>query len=137
MTLRAIQLHLLSLALFGIVLVPALVIGQSNPFTGPIVSCGDPGQPQCNFCHLATLIQNIINFGVYISMFAGGAMFSYAGWLYLMNNGDQTKVSRAHTIFKQVFVGLIIVLSAWLLIDIIMKSLLGGGYMPWNKICGA
>jgi hypothetical protein len=90
----------------------------------------------CTVCHLATLAQNIINTGIFVFVFLSALLFAYAGFLYLTNSAID-KVSEAKSIFKNVTLGLVILLAAWLVVDTLMKSVLGGSFGPWNDICTA
>lgn len=52
------------------------------------------------------------------------AMFiMYAGWLYLSSAGDESKVSEAKKVFKNVGVGFLLLLCAWLIVVSILESL--------------
>ena len=120
----------IAISLIGIALMaPGGVFWQEQG----IVPCNGP---DCNFCHLAQLGQNIINLAVTLSVFVAAVLFAYAGWNYLTNFGDTGKVSKAHGIFKNVAVGFIIIMAAWLIVDTLMKVFLGGGFGPWNEVCG-
>ncbi|MBI5456918.1 hypothetical protein HY969_04240 [Candidatus Kaiserbacteria bacterium] len=89
----------------------------------------------CTVCSLAELAQNILNAGIVISVFLSAMLFAYAGWLYLTNEaiGQQQK---AKDTFKNVVLGLVIILAAWVIVDTLMKMTLGGNYLPWNNVCG-
>lgn len=113
---------------------PFAVFAQTNPgLPKQIVPCNGV---DCTVCHLATLAQNIINTGVFIFVFFSAMMFAYAGFLYVTNEaiGEQAK---ARSIFSNVAMGLVILLAAWLVVDTLMKALLGGDFGPWNDICRA
>jgi hypothetical protein len=115
--------------LFG----PLAALAQTDGgLSGRLVTCDGP---DCNYCSIAGLIQRLINFGVYLAVLAAGAMFAYAGYLYLFNNGEEGMIKKARALFLQVLLGFMIILAAWLLIDIIMKTLLSGDFGPWNGIC--
>lgn len=88
----------------------------------------------CSVCHLGELAQNILNAGIFLSVFLSAILFAYAGWLYLTNEaiGQQQK---AKDTFKNVTIGLVIILAAWLVVDTLMKMTLGGNYLPWNNVC--
>ena len=90
----------------------------------------------CTVCDLAKLAQNVINTGVFIFIFFSALMFAYAGFLYLSNEALE-KQSEARKIFGNVAMGLIVLLAAWLVVDTLMKALLGGNFGPWNDICRA
>lgn len=130
---------------FGLVLMAiflllplAFVGAQNEPFFGPIVPCDGVG---CGICDLVNLGQNIINFAVYFVVIVATIAFVFAGFLYITAGGDQGKVKSAHNIFLKVLIGLIIVLTAWLVVDTIMKSFFQGSELqqsglgkPWQDI---
>jgi len=90
----------------------------------------------CNFCDLTTLVQNIINTSIFLAVLLAAGLFAWAGYLYLSNTvGDTGKVQKAHSMFQNVFIGLVIVLAAWLVVDTLMKTLTGGAFGPWNEVC--
>jgi hypothetical protein len=103
----------------------------------PIVPCGGTGQPACTVCHLGQLAQNILNFLIYIAITLCVFIIIWAGFLYLTAGGDPSKAKKAKGMFLKVVLGLILMLSAWLIIDLLIRfmvdpSKLGG---PWQKIC--
>jgi len=120
----------------------------------PIVPCGnevyseDRGTfyryfNECNICDLQRLMQNILNWFVAISVILAALLFVNAGVLYVMSPGNLGNIQRAHKIFTNTLIGLIIILAAWLFADVLMKTLLptqgikdgaGGYYGPWNEI---
>lgn len=110
---------------------PFFVFGQNAGLPRQIVPCTGVN---CTVCDLATLAQNIINTGIFVFVFFSAMMFAYAGFLYLTNEaiGGQNE---ARSIFKNVAIGLIVLLSAWLLVDTLMKAVLGGSFGPWNNVC--
>ncbi len=104
-----------------------------------IVPCGDAGEQACNFCDLVKLADNSLSFAVYFSVFVATLLFAYAGFLYVTAVGDTGKISTATGIFGKVVVGMIIVLTAWLVVDTVMKTFfdksdLAENFGPWNDI---
>ena len=97
-----------------IIMVPLAVTAQG------IVPCEGP---DCNFGDLFQLAHNIIGFLVLISIPLAAIAFAWAGFLYLFSAGDQGKIKTAHGIFLKVGIGLVIVLGAYLLVDVIMRGL--------------
>ncbi len=89
----------------------------------PLIPCGNPNQPQCDFNMLVRLVQNIINFLVYMSAPVAAVAFAWAGILYFTAAGDEKKIGAAHSIFTNVLIGLAIVLSAWLIVKLIVTGL--------------
>ncbi len=116
---------------------PGLFPGDKGP--SGIVSCGDAGEQACNFCDLVKVANESLSFAVYFSVFIATLLFAYAGFLYVTSAGDTGKISTATGIFGKVVVGMIIILTAWLVVDTIMKTFfdnsdLARNFGPWNSI---
>lgn len=89
----------------------------------------------CRACDLVTLSNNVINFGIAFSVIVATLMFAYAGILYVTAAGvGAEQVKKAHKIFVNIFVGLLVVLLAWLLVNIMFSVLSGKGLADWTKI---
>ena len=81
--------------------------------------------PDCNFDKLIELTQEVIDFLiVIIASPLATVLFAYAGWLYMSAGGDPGKVARGHQIFRNVLLGLVIALAAWLIVSTISSALL-------------
>jgi hypothetical protein len=89
----------------------------------------------CNLSSFATLVQNLLNFGIFLASIIAALLFAYAGWLYLSNslNGGES-VSRAKSLFINVAIGYVIILGAWLVVDTLLGSLLGSDFGLWNAL---
>ncbi len=121
-------------------LVPIVGFAQTAGIPEKIVPCSGAvakdNMEACTVCHLATLAQNLLNSAIFLAVFISAILFAYAGWLYLTNEAIQGQ-AEARGLFKDVVLGLIIILGAWLFVDTIMKTLMGStNYLPWNSICG-
>ena len=121
--------------LLVLVFVPSFSLAQQNVLPGQIVpeSCNDRGGCK-SICDLAQLAHNVLNTGIYIAVFLSAILFAWAGWLYLTGAAG-SDLSRAKEIFFNVAVGLVIILIGWLVVDILIRSLAGGNFSSWNKIC--
>lgn len=115
------------------ILLPAVAFAQGAGLPRQIVPCGGV---DCKVCDLATLAQNILNTGIFLFIFMAALIFSYAGFLYLTNEAIG-KQAQAKSIFGHVAGGLVVLLAAWLIVDTLMKTVLGGDFGPWNDICTA
>lgn len=123
---------------FGPYLVVALSCIPSVAFAAGLVSivpCGGQGQTACTVCDLAKLAQNILNDAIYLSVFVAAILFAWAGFRLLTSVANPGERSRAKDIFVNVAIGLIIILIGWLVIDVLMRALLGQPLAPWNVIC--
>ncbi len=125
--------RILALTAVIMVLLPYGVFAQQQPQRGlptKIVPCTGV---DCKCQDLITLGQNIINAGIFIAVFLSAILFAYAGWLYLSNEaiGQQQKAKK---VFSNVAIGLIIVLSAWLIVNTLLSSMLKDSIV-WTNIC--
>ena len=116
-----------------LVIAPSLAMAAGLPTIVPSECNGVGGCP--NVCSFAQLAQNILNAAIYLAVILSAVLFAWAGFLYLTNVANAGQHSRAVEVFKNVFVGLIIILAGWLVIDIVMRALVGASVLPWNTIC--
>jgi len=98
---------------------------------GGLVPCNGP---ECNLCDLAQLAENVINFFVKISFVISALLFAYAGFLFFTAGADPGKVSSARKIFTDTIVGIIIILTAWLVVNVILTVLTGQGVNPFTSV---
>ena len=85
----------------------------------------------CGWVQLVQLGKNLLDFMIFIAVPIAAICFAWAGWLYLSARGDSGQITKAHGIFLNVAVGLVIVLVAWLVVDQILKALVQTGtYIP-------
>ena len=118
-------------------MLPAMVLAQANLLPGQIVpqECNE-GLGGCkDVCTLAKVADNVLKTGIYIAVFLSAVLFAWAGFKYLTNVANSGEVSKAKEIFMNVAIGLIIILAGWLVIDTLMRTLMGSDFGPWNKIC--
>lgn len=115
------------------VLFPAVVFAQ-NIVPTIVPNCDGTN---CTICHLAELAQNLLNAGIFIAVFLSALLFAYAGFNY-MTKQTMGEMANAKNILTNVVIGLVIILGAWLVVDTLMKTLMGdsgGNWGPWNSIC--
>jgi hypothetical protein len=146
------------LALLVVLIGTASVLSFVSPSTAlgaDIVTCGDdvvveygagdcPSgncicyTGECSVCDAQTLAWNVLNWLISIAIIIAALLFVNAGVLYVMSPSNPGNIARAHKIFTNTLIGLVIILSAWLLIDVVMKSLFNENagdvaYGPWNN----
>ena len=114
---------------------PGLALAAPGLVTVVTDNCRGDAIGGCqNICDLAQLAQNILNDAIYIAVFLAAFLFAWAGWLYLTNSAGNS-ISRAKEIFANVAIGLVIILAGWLVVDVLMRTLVGADILPWNKLC--
>lgn len=107
----------------------ASIPGQIVPET-----CNGVGGCQ-SICDIAVVAQNVLNTGIYIAVFLSAVLFAWAGFLYLTNVANTSQHAKAVEVFKNVAIGLVIILAGWLVVDTLMKTFTGQKFGPWNKVC--
>lgn len=124
------------LALLAVIILAFFLIPESSAFaqTIQLVVCeGD----QCNACNLVKLANNVIRFLIVLSILLATIMFIWAGFLFVTSGGNQTQLQKGKKMFMDVLIGIIIVLTGFLIVDTVMKTLAGNSLMgggPWNQI---
>ena len=95
---------------------------------------------ECNACHLVEMGNTILMWLIGVLFLVFAVILAMAGWGLVTSAGNQTALSDAKSKFTNAFIGLIIVLAAWLLVDTLMKGLLKSGdgtitgYGPWSQV---
>lgn len=91
----------------------------------------------CGVGAFLQFIQNIMNVLISFAVVVMSLIIAWAGFLFVASAANPESRSKARSMLINAFIGLFIVLSAWLIVDFIMKHLYGDGstaFGPWNKI---
>lgn len=124
--------------LLSMLFIPSFVSAKTS---SGLIPCGNvetagavPVAERCDFDDMIQLAQNVIEFLIFrIAAPLAAVMFAYAGFLYLTNGGNESKVKQAHDIFWSVFIGLVVALAAWLVVNFVLEFFLGTG-SPYNLL---
>jgi hypothetical protein len=76
----------------------------------------------CGYCDLVVLAQNIVEFLVLFGIMVATLSIVYAGFLYVTALSSAAQVTKAHNVFRVAIVGLIVVLAAWLIINLLLTT---------------
>jgi hypothetical protein len=112
--------------------IPSLLLAQIQGGEPGLVACTGL---DCNWCSLVQTIQRLINFAIFLGTMCGAILFMWAGFLYITNGGSSENIGKAKRIFLAVLWGFVAILGGWLVIDTLMKALVGGPgsqFGPWN-----
>lgn len=92
----------------------------------------------CGACELVELAHNIINFFIYLAIVIATLLFMWAGILYVTSGPNPDNIKKAHKIFFNVLIGLVIVLASWLIVDtlirVIVKDVPRDSIAPWAAV---
>lgn len=95
---------------------------------------------ECNTCHLVDMGNTILTWLIGILFVVFAIILAMAGWGLVTSAGNQAALNDAKSKFTNAFIGLFIVLAAWLIVDTIMRSLIKGGdgtlegFGPWSQV---
>jgi hypothetical protein len=110
--------------------------GATNPANGETapVSAADWG------CVFAT-IQNAVKLAVALGILVVTLAIAYAGFLFMTSGGSEERRSKGKQAITNALIGLVIVLTAWLIVDTLMKVIYNANASsgsvqlgPWNAI---
>ncbi|GMQ95412.1 MAG: hypothetical protein BMS9Abin13_525 [Patescibacteria group bacterium] len=117
-------IHIFAVAVPIIVLLLPLVA-----FSQGLVPCGSQGQSECGFADLIVLIQSVIDFLMFkVAMPLAAVAFAWAGVRMLIAGGNEQTISDAKGMLWSVLIGILIALSAWLVVKAITSVLLRPEY---------
>ncbi len=104
----------------------------------PLVTCDGPN---CNFCSLVTTIDNVIDFLVILAVILSTIMLAIGGFKLVASKGNPGAMKDAKQYLINVCIGILIVMAAWTIVDILMKLLVSdtvtATYGPWHDIKGS
>ena len=138
------------LLLFVVLMVPFAASAQSNlplfdpewqlvPEASELDSDCPVGAP-LGFGGVLQLIQNVMNASISFGVVIAVLVIAFAGILWILTPTNPENHSQAKKVLTNAVIGLLIILSAWLIVDFVMKLLYSGTsgqqgvFGPWNEI---
>ena len=121
----------------------APVVAQGQGFPEPLVPkecAGAEAATKCTLCSLTQLARNVLNFAIFIAIVMSAVLFAWAGIRYLTNMGNLNVAATARKTLQNVFLGLLLILCAWLVINTLMGIMVNStfkGFLPWNQLCNS
>ncbi len=81
----------------------------------------------CDYYDLLAAVKKIVNVGTIFGLAFSVVVIAYAGFLYLTSGGSAANRTRANGMFVSVGWGILFVLSAWMIVNLITSTLLTTG----------
>ena len=106
-------------------------VSYANADTNGLVPCGN-GVPtagntqwadECTICFLQQLAINVMEWFITIAVVVATALFVNTGILYVLSPSNPGNIAKAHHLFFATLIGMIIVFSAWMIINTVMVVL--------------
>ena len=121
------HLALFTITLFFITISAVYAAGDMG-----MIPCEGVG---CRACDFVSLGNNILNWFVLIMAGIIALMFAFGGFTLLMSGGNSGKVTEGKEMMSNAVIGLVIVLSSWLIVNTIFKYMVGGNFRgKWYEI---
>jgi hypothetical protein len=115
-------------------LLAPLAAFAADPLSTPLVPQHVFGSDY-TLCDLKTLADNIIAFAMGFSVIIATIMFAYGGILYVTApSAGEAQLKKARSVLVNVFIGLVVVLAAWLIVNLTMSVLTGQGMSFWSEV---
>jgi Type IV secretion system pilin len=126
--------QLLVLALFVVPLYTAFTPGIA--FAQDIVSCDGGSNDPCNWCTLITMVDNVLDWLFIFFTLAAVMMVMIVGFKLVMSAGNSSQWEESKGMFTNLVIGFVIFLSAWLIVDTILKGLIDtdSDFGVWNEL---
>ncbi|NTV41527.1 MAG: hypothetical protein HGA61_04645 [Candidatus Moranbacteria bacterium] len=106
---------------------------------GGLVPCGKTGEAMCTLCDLIKGINGIIQYLLKLSVGVALTAIAVGGVIYAASVGNPKMIETAKEAMKNALIGLLIILTAWLIINTLLLAIgtqtnLGvNGVTSWGK----
>lgn len=104
-----------------------------------LVPCDGSTANPCDTCELVVLGEGILDWLIGVMLVVFAIVTAWAGFRLVTSGGNPGAKTDAKSKMLSAFIGIIITLSAWILVDTLMRSLLIGGEgeineKPWSTL---
>lgn len=119
------------------ILTAVLLLTPALTMAAGLVPCGGPGEPVCQACYAVDMLNGVLDWLVGILAVVFALIVVTAGFNLVTSAGNTAAKAKAKSMITNAFIGFVIVLAAWLLIDYGMKMLVSEGaaeFGTWNTV---
>lgn len=98
------------------------------------VYCNEVGKGPCTFCEMIKVASNVVEvlrnfaFGIGVLAIVAGAI------LMMISAGNAKKFQTGKSFIVNAIIGIVIALTAWLIINTLLSVIAGDATLPWNEI---
>jgi uncharacterized membrane protein len=87
------------------------------------VCMGPQGEGDCSFEDLVAAALKLVNWGTIFALEFSVIVLAYAGFKYMTSDGNPGKRSEATGMLLKVVIGIVIIVAAWLIVNVIVTTL--------------
>ncbi|MEK7510892.1 MAG: pilin [Patescibacteria group bacterium] len=116
-----------------------VAFAAESTFFGPIVPTQCETCP-CGFAGVLEIMRHLMNFAVSFGVIVLTIMLAWGGFMYILSAANPESRSQANKVLTGAVIGMVLILSSWLIVDFVMRTLYSGPdgtqgkYGPWNSI---
>jgi hypothetical protein len=107
----------------GLFMAAILMVMPAVTFAAGLVPCGGAGEPVCEACYAVEMLNGLLDWLVGILTVVFALILVTAGINLVTSAGNVAAKAKAKSMISNAFVGFVIVLASWLLVDYGMKML--------------
>lgn len=101
-----------------------------------LIKCGRAGQRMCHLCDLIVGLNTIIKYIFSISIVVALTIIVVGSIMYIVSAGDKKMIENAKGAIRNAAIGMVIVLSAWLIVNYSMKLLQTKSNLGISQVSG-
>jgi len=91
----------------------------------------------CNFCSFVDMTNGLIDWTIIIATVLTVLLLAFAGFRLITSAGDASALEHAKKLLLNSFIGILIMLAGWTIVDTGLKMFAGGDLGVWNAVeCG-
>lgn len=98
-----------------------------------LIPCGGPGEEMCKTEHVTELASTLISFLISMLGIIAVIALVIVGFQMVISAGNETAWTKAKNTFSNIVIGIIIILAAWLIVDLVLTGLTGRGLNVWTS----
>ena len=105
----------------------------NSVFAAGLVPCGEEGNP-CAFCHLFEMGNRILKYLMEITVLLGVIFIVFGGVMMMLAGSSPKKLQDSKNIISGAIIGIIIMLTSWIILGTFFHLMTGGANWPWQEI---
>ena len=122
-----------------------MVVFADSSTTGGLAQLAGCSGPDCTACNVVDMLNGFIKWLIGIMFVLCAALLTVAGVRLVTSGGNSHTLDEAKGMFTNAIIGMLIILAAWMIIDTVMRALVGNdgklattgavsGWLYWSEV---